>query len=83
MSSGQTPALLRLDQLAERGISFLHCRYSLGVVLQCREMSDMVIQHSHSQDVLSHSGPLGLAQRLLNLEPLPFGCVSTEDCKLM
>jgi hypothetical protein len=34
-------------------------------------------------DMLSHSGPLGLAHCLLNVEPLPFGCVSTEDCELM
>jgi hypothetical protein len=33
--------------------------------------------------MLSHSGPLGLAHCLLNVEPLPFGCVSTEDCELM
>jgi hypothetical protein len=43
----------------------------------------MVIQHSHLQDMLSHSGPLGLVHHLLNVEPLPFGCVSTEDCELM
>jgi hypothetical protein len=33
--------------------------------------------------MLSHSGPLGLAHRLLNVEPLPSGCISTEDCELM
>ncbi len=43
----------------------------------------MVIQHSHLQDILSHSGPLGLAHHLLNVELLPFVCVSTEDCELM
>ncbi len=35
------------------------------------------------QDMLLHSGPLGLAHCLLNIEPLPFCCVSTEDCELM
>jgi hypothetical protein len=35
------------------------------------------------QDMLSHSGPLGLAHCLLNVEPLPFGSVSTEDCERM
>jgi hypothetical protein len=43
----------------------------------------MVIQHSHSQDMLSHSGPLGLVHCLLNVEPLSFDCISTEDCELM
>ncbi len=33
--------------------------------------------------MLSHSGPLGLAHRLLNVEPLPFGSVSTKDRELM
>ncbi len=33
--------------------------------------------------MLSHSGPLGRAHRLLNVELLPFGCISTEDCELM
>jgi hypothetical protein len=33
--------------------------------------------------MLSHSGPLGLVHRLLYVEPLPFSCVSTEDCELM
>jgi hypothetical protein len=33
--------------------------------------------------MLSHRGPLGLAHRLLNVEPLPFGCISTEACELM
>jgi hypothetical protein len=33
--------------------------------------------------MLLHSGPLGLAHHLLNVEPLPFGCISTEDCGLM
>jgi hypothetical protein len=32
--------------------------------------------------MLSHSGPLGLRHRLLNVEPLPFDSVSTEDCEL-
>jgi hypothetical protein len=48
-----------------------------------REVFDIVIQHSHTRDMLLHSGPLGLAHRLLNVEPLSFGCVSTEDCELM
>jgi hypothetical protein len=30
-----------------------------------------------------HSGPLGLAHHLLNVEPLPFGCISSEDRELM
>ncbi len=46
-------------------------------------MSDIVIQHSHLQDMLLHSGPLGLAHHLLNEEPLPFGWVRSEDGKLM
>jgi hypothetical protein len=33
--------------------------------------------------MLSHSGPLGLAHHLLNVEPLSFGCISTVDCELM
>jgi hypothetical protein len=33
--------------------------------------------------MLLHSGPLGLAHRMLNVEPLPFGSVSTEDRELM
>jgi hypothetical protein len=33
--------------------------------------------------MLLQSGLLGLKHRLLNVEPLPFGCISTEDCKLM
>jgi hypothetical protein len=57
---------------SERYIFFLHCWYSLGAVLQHREVSDMVIQHSHLQYMLLHSGPLGFAHRLLNVEPLPF-----------
>ncbi len=69
--------------LAKRDIPFLCCRYSLGAVLQRRKVFDVVIQHSHLGDMLSHSGPLGLAHRLLNEKPLPFGCVSTEDCELM
>jgi hypothetical protein len=32
--------------------------------------------------MLLHSGPLGLVHCLLNVEPLPFGCISTEDCEL-
>jgi hypothetical protein len=57
--------------------------YSLGAVLQHREVSDIVIYHSHLQNMLLHSGPLGLAHRLLNVEPLLFGSVSTEDRELM
>ncbi len=56
---------------------------SLGAVLQRREVFDVVIQHSHTQDMLWHSGPLGLVHRLLNVELLPFGCISNEDCELM
>jgi hypothetical protein len=33
--------------------------------------------------MLSHSGPLVLAHHLLNVEPLPFGCISSEDRELM
>jgi hypothetical protein len=33
--------------------------------------------------MLSHSGPLGFGHRLLNVEPLPFGSVSTKDHELM
>ncbi len=33
--------------------------------------------------MLSHSGPLGLAHCLLNIDSLPFGCISTEDSELM
>ncbi len=33
--------------------------------------------------MLSHSRPLGLAHRLLYVELLPFGHVSSEDCELM
>ncbi len=33
--------------------------------------------------MLLHSGPLGLAHCLLNVEPLPFGSISTEDRELM
>jgi hypothetical protein len=43
----------------------------------------MVIKHSHLQDMLLHSGPLGLVHPMLNVEPLPVGCVSTEDCELI
>ncbi len=46
-------------------------------------MFDIVIQHSHLQDMLLHSGPLGYMHPLLNVEPLSFGCISTEDCELM
>jgi hypothetical protein len=28
--------------------------------------------------MLSHSGPLGLANRLLNVEPLPFGSIAVS-----
>jgi hypothetical protein len=37
----------------------------------------------HLQDMLLHSGSLGLAHCLLNLELLTFGSVSTEDCEFM
>jgi hypothetical protein len=33
--------------------------------------------------MLSYSGPLDLVHHLLNVEPLPFGSVSTKDCKLV
>ncbi len=33
--------------------------------------------------MLLHSGLLGLAHCLLYVEPLPFGCISSEDCELM
>ncbi len=33
--------------------------------------------------MLLHSGPLGLAHHLLNVELLPFGSVSTKDHELM
>jgi hypothetical protein len=33
--------------------------------------------------MMSHSGSLGLAHRLLNVELLPFGIISTEDHELM
>jgi hypothetical protein len=33
--------------------------------------------------MLSHSGPLGLAHRLLNVEQLLFGSISTKDSELM
>jgi hypothetical protein len=46
-------------------------------------MFDIVIQLSHSRDMLSHSGPLGLVHCLLNVEPLAFGSISPEDCNLM
>jgi hypothetical protein len=35
------------------------------------------------RDMLSHSGPLGFAQRLLYVEPLPFGSISSEYRELM
>jgi hypothetical protein len=54
-----------------------------GAVFQCGGVSDIVIQQSHLQDILSHSGPLGLAHPLLNVEPLPFGCISSKDRELM
>jgi hypothetical protein len=53
------------------------------MVLQFGEVSDIVIPHFHLQDMLSHSSPLGLAYHLLYVEPLLFGCVSSEDCELM
>jgi hypothetical protein len=77
MTLGQTTVLWQLDQPRQKGYS-LSLLYSLGAVLQRREVFDVVIQHSHSQDML-----LGLVHRLLNVEPLPFGCVSSEDCELM
>jgi hypothetical protein len=46
-------------------------------------VSDIVIQHSHLQDMLSHSGPLGLVHRLLNIKSLLLSCVSTKDRELM
>ncbi len=75
---GQTTAQWWLDQPHWKGYYFFCCRYSLGAVLQCREVFDIVIQHSHTQDMLSHSGPLGLANRLLNVEPLPFGSIAVS-----
>jgi hypothetical protein len=33
--------------------------------------------------MLFPSGPLGLVHRLLDVEPLPFGSVSTEDRELL
>jgi hypothetical protein len=33
--------------------------------------------------MLSHGGPLGLVHRLQNVEPLPFGSISTKDHELM
>jgi hypothetical protein len=33
--------------------------------------------------MLLHSGPLGLAHPLLNVEPLPFCSISTEDREIM
>jgi hypothetical protein len=33
--------------------------------------------------MLLHSGPLGLVHRLLYVEPLPFGSISSEDRELM
>jgi hypothetical protein len=68
---------------AKRDITYFHCWYSLGVVLQRREVFDVVIQHSHLQDVLLHSCPLGLVHCLLNTELLPFRPISTEDCELV
>jgi hypothetical protein len=83
MTLGQMTALWQLVNLAKRDIPFLCCWYSLGAVLQCREMFDIFIQHSHLRDMLLHSGPLGLVYRLLNAAPLPFSCMSTEDYELM
>jgi hypothetical protein len=51
--------------------------------LQRGEVSDIVVQHSHLQDMLLHSGPLGLVHRLLNVELLPFGCISSKDRELI
>jgi hypothetical protein len=72
-----------ISAFAKRDITFFHCWYSLGAVLQPREVFDIVIQHSHTRDMPSHSGPLGLAHCLLNVEPLPFGCISTKDYERM
>jgi hypothetical protein len=47
------------------------------------EVFDLVIQHSHTQDMLMHSGSLGLAHHLLDVVPLPFGRISSEDHELM
>ncbi len=69
--------------LAKGNVLFLCCQYSLGTVLQHGEVSDIVIQQSHLQDMLLHSNPLGLVHRLVNVEPLPFGCISSEDHELM
>ncbi len=33
--------------------------------------------------MLSHSSPLRLARHLQCVEPLPFDCISSEDCELM
>jgi hypothetical protein len=83
-SLGQTPAQLRLDQSCQRDRSFLCHRYSLGAVLQCGEVSDVIIQRSHSQDMLLHISPLVvLAHCLLYVELLPFCCISSEDGDLM
>jgi hypothetical protein len=46
-------------------------------VLQRGEVFDIVIQHSHTQDMLSHSGTLGLVHYLLYVELLPFSSIST------
>jgi hypothetical protein len=57
---------------------------AFGAVLQCGEVSDIVIQHSHTRDMLPHCGPLGgLAHRLLFVELLTFGSISSEDRELM
>ncbi len=69
--------------LTNGDIPFLCCRYNRGAVLQCGEVSVIVIQLSHTWDMLSHSGSQGLAHRLLYVEPLPFGSISSEDCELM
>ena len=83
MTLGQTTAHGSYISLAERDITFLCHWYSLGAVLHRREVFDIVIQHPHLRDMLLHSGPLGLEHRLLNVEPLPFGSVSTKDRERM
>jgi hypothetical protein len=80
---GSDASIIAARSALPKGFFFLHHWYSLGAVLQRREVSDMVIQQSHSQDMLLHSGPPGLAHCLLNVEPVPFGSISTEDCELM
>ena len=80
---GTEDSTMAARSASPKGIFPFFVGYSLGAVLQRREVFEVVIQHSHMQDMLSHSSPLGLAHRLLNVELLPFGCISTEDCELM